>query len=326
MQRKIKIIASGVAVPSKKVTHTQFDHQFNVTDSFKISGILERYMSVDETASQLGAQAATQAINNSPLVWPDIDCLIVASATMDKALPYNAAMLHAQLGLDNQRTTTLDIGASCMSFLMALDMASYLIECNRFKNIMIVSSDIPSYTLDFKNIRENGIFGDGAAAFIISKTPENETSTIMVSQSSTLSKGVDFCQINAGGSRYHNRDSADYKETFSMKGKNVFALVMREFPAFFNGLLEQAQLKKEDIDFFVPHQASMAGLTHMFKELKIAEDKWINIFPYFGNQVAASLPSALHYAIKQEKIKRNDIVYLLGSGAGITLGGLILRY
>lgn len=326
MQRNVKIISSGVAVPQQKVNHSEFDRNFNVSDSLKITGIQERYMAVNETASELGAQAANNALNNSNLEWNDIECLIVASATMDKALPYNAAMLHAELGLDNNRTMTFDIGASCMSFLVALDMASYLIESNRFKNIMIVSADIPAFTLDFQNIRENGIFGDGAAAFIITKTPENEFSSILVSKTSTLSKGVDYCQINAGGSRYHNRDTKDYKKTFAMKGKNVFALVMREFPDFFNNLLKEVSLTKEDINFFVPHQASMAGMTHMFKELKINEDKWMNIFPYYGNQVGASLPSALHHAIQQEKFNRNDLVYLLGSGAGVTLGGLILRY
>lgn len=326
MQRNVKIISSGVAVPQQKVTHSEFDRKFNVSDSLKITGIKERYMAVKETASELGAQAANNALNNSQLEWSDIECLIVASATMDKALPYNAAMLHAQLGLDNNRTMTFDIGASCMSFLVALDMASYLIESNRFKNIMIVSSDIPAFTLDFQNVRENGIFGDGAAAFIITKTPENETSSILVSKTSTLSKGVDYCQINAGGSRYHNRDNPDYKKTFAMKGKNVFALVMREFPEFFNNLLKEASLEKKDINFFVPHQASLAGLTHMFKELDLPEEKWMNIFPKYGNQVGASLPSALHHAIQENKFKRNDLVYLLGSGAGVTLGGLILRY
>lgn len=326
MERKIKIVSSGVAVPKQKVTHVEFDSKFNVENSLKITGVQERYMSVEETASQLGAMAAHNAITNSDLNWSDIECLIVASATMDKALPYNAAMLHAQLGLDDQRTMTFDIGASCMSFLVALDMASYLIESNRFKNIMIVSSDIPAFTLDFQNLRENGIFGDGAAAFIITKTPENETSSILVSKTSTLSKGVDYCQINAGGSRYHNRDKIDYKSTFSMKGKNVFALVMREFPDFFDSLLNQAKVKKSDIQFFVPHQASLAGLQHMFKQLEVPEDKYMNIFPYYGNQVAASLPSALHHAISEKKFNRGDLVYLLGSGAGITLGGLILRY
>lgn len=326
MQRKIKIISSGVAVPKQKVTHIEFDKKFNVEDSLKVTGVLERYMSIEETASQLGAMAANNAINNANLDWSDIDCLIVASATMDKALPYNAAMLHAQLGLDNQRTMTLDIGASCMSFLVALDMASYLIEGNRFKNIMIVSSDIPAFTLDFKNMRENGIFGDGAAAFIITKTPDHESSTILVSKSVTLSKGVDYCQINAGGSRYHNRAHMDYKSTFAMKGKNVFALVLKEFPQFFESLLNESKVKKSDIEFFVPHQASMAAIEHMFKQLEIPQEKYMNIFPYYGNQVAASLPSALHHAIHEKKFNRGDLVYLLGSGAGITLGGLILRY
>lgn len=326
MKRNIKILSSGVAVPAQKVTHTEFDRKFNIKDSLKITGIKERYMSVNETSTELAAIAAQNALNDSQLVWTDIDCLIVASATMDKALPYNASMLHAHLGLDNQRTMTFDIGASCMSFLVALDMASYLIESNRFKNIMIVSADIAAFTLDFKNIRENGIFGDGAAAFIITKTPTEENSSILISKSSTLSKGVDYCQINAGGSRYHNRDSKDYKNTFSMKGKNVFALVMREFPEFFNGLLKDTQLSKENIDFFIPHQASLAGMVHMFKELKLSEDKWMNIFPYYGNQVSASLPTAMHYAIKEGKVKRNNLVYLLGSGAGVTLGGMIIRY
>ena len=111
-----------------------------------------------------------------------------------------------------------------------------------------------------------------------------------------------------------------------MKGKNVFALVMREFPEFFNGLLKDTQLSKENIDFFIPHQASLAGMVHMFKELKLSEDKWMNIFPYYGNQVSASLPTAMHYAIKEGKVKRNNLVYLLGSGAGVTLGGMIIRY
>lgn len=326
MQRKIKIISSGVALPKQKITHLDFDEKFNVKNSLGITGIKERYQSINENASELGANAAKEALNNSKLNWDDIECLIVASATMDKALPYNAAMLHAELGLDTNRTMTFDIAASCMSFLVALDMASYLIECNRFKNIMIVSSDISTFTLDVQNIKENGIFGDGAAAFIITKTPENENSEIIISKTVTLSKGVDYCQINAGGSRYHNRNNPEYKKTFAMKGKSVFALVMREFPDFFNNLLENAKIKKEEIDFFVPHQASLSALNHMFKELKISEDKWINIFPYYGNQVGASLPSALHHAIKQEKIKRDNLVYLLGSGAGITLGGLILRY
>lgn len=326
MERRIKIISSGVSVPKQKLTHNEFDLKFNIKDSLKITGIKERYVSLYENATDLGAEAATIALNGSGLQWSDIDCLIAASATMDKALPYNAALLHAKLGLDNQRTTTLDIGASCMSFLMALDMASYLIECNRFKNIMIVSADIPTFTLDFQNLRENGIFGDGAAAFIITKTKQNENSSIIISKSETLSQGVNYCQINAGGSRYHNRENDEYKPTFSMKGKNVFSLVMKEFPSFFNNLLLQSNLQKENIDFFVPHQASMTALVHMFKYLKIQQEKWINIFPFYGNQVGASLPSAFHHAIVRKNIKRNDLVYLLGSGAGITLGGLILRY
>jgi 3-oxoacyl-[acyl-carrier-protein] synthase-3 len=326
MIKKIKILGMGNAVPTNLVTHKDFDILSKHIDSLEITGVKQRYMSLTETASELGAKAANEALKNTGLNWFDIDCLVVASATMDKALPYNAAMLLSELNLDDYKITTLDISASCMSFLVALDTISYMVEAGRFKNVMIVSSDISSYCLDFTNLKENGIFGDGAAAAIITKTPENETSKIIISKSVTLSKGIDFCQINAGGTRFHNRNKSDYKDTFTMKGRNVFSLVMREFPQFIYELLEKSQLSISDIDCFVPHQASLMAMNHLFENLKIDSNKWINIFENYGNQVAASLPTALSIAINSHKIKRKDKVYLLGSGAGVTLGGLILEF
>lgn len=326
MLRNIKIIGSGIGLPARQVFHEDFDQTFQVQNSLSVTGIESRFMATDETASQLGAIAAVEALKNAKLNWSEIDCLVAASATMDKALPYNAAMLHAELGLDHRRTATFDVGASCLSFFAALDVVSYMIEAGRFRIVMIVSSDISSFALDFANLKENGIFGDGAAAVVVTKTPSNESSKIIFSKMATVSKGVDFCEINNVGSRYHQRNRPDMSQTFKMKGRSVFSLVMREFPEFIRSMLDQSGLHETQIKLYVPHQGSLTAMRHFFSALEVVDERWINIFPQFGNQVGASLPTALHQAIKKNKITRGDHVFLLGTGAGLTLGGLIMEY
>lgn len=329
IKRRIKVIGTGLGLPEKKLFAEEIDQQYGLEKgtSEKQTGIASRFQSTSETAAQLGAKACKTALADSGLNWSDIDCLVATSATMDKALPYNAAMIHAELGLDDQHTPTFDIGASCMSFLVGLDMMSLIIESGRFKNIMLVSSDISTFTVDIRNFHENGIFGDGAAAVVVRAVKEGENSHILHSKFATVSKGVDFCRINAAGSRYHNRPNvADANGLFQMNGRAVYTLAARELPKLIDELLAEANLTINDIDFFVPHQASRSGLDHMIKRLGIPKDKFVDVLAEFGNQVGASLPTALHMGISSKKINRGDKVMLLGTGAGLTIGGMILTY
>jgi 3-oxoacyl-[acyl-carrier-protein] synthase-3 len=261
------------------------------------------------------------------LAWDDIDCLVVASATMDQALPYNAAMLHAELGLSGQRTTTFDIGASCMSFLTALDVCSTLVEAGRFHRVMIASADISTFTTDRADLRTNGIFGDGAAACIIEKTADNDSSAILASASITLSEGIDACQIRSGGSRFHRRvPQSNAEALFEMNPRVLYALVAREMPDFVDRLLASAGLRKKDIDLMIPHQASHLALKHIVRLLGFRRERTVDIFATHGNQVSASLPTALHHGLTETGLPRGSQILLLGSGAGVTIGGVVLTY
>jgi len=322
-ERPIRIIGTGVANPATKLTHQELDQKLGITPglSQRVTGITSRFVTTTETAADLAAEAARMAVANAELRWKDIDCLIGTSATIDQALPYNAATIHAALGLTDERTT-FDIGASCLSFLTGLDIASYLTTAGRFKNILLVGSDISTFTVDMKNLRENGIFGDGAAACIIRKSDPNESSTILHSESTTLSEGVDFCQIRLG-TRFHHR-GIETPGVFEMNPRPLFALTAKKLPAFVSNLLEKAGTSLEEIDLIVPHQASHLALDHAIKLLKIDPKKVVNIFAEHGNQVGASLPTALHYGLKSAR--RGDKILLLGSGAGVTLGGMVIQY
>lgn len=329
-ERPIVIAGTGVAVPEAVLTAGDLDARLGLApgESFRITGVAQRHVSVDETASALGASALRRALDDAKVAWNEIDALVCASATMDQALPFNAAMLLAEIpeALDH-RVSAFDIGASCLSFLHALDLVSCAIEAGRYETVAIVSADIASFTIDLGNLRENGIFGDGAAAVIVRKARTGENSRILASNSATLPEGVDFCRIRSGGSRFHRRGSKSHSEAlFEMEGRRLFALAARTLPDFTACLLAEAGVKNEEIRRLIPHQASRQGLDHITRLIGFDDGRMIDIFGEFGNQVGASLPTALHFAIHRDGMSRGEKVLLLGTGAGVSLGGIVLEY
>lgn len=327
--RSAAILGTGVAVPRLVLTAQELDAKIGVPagESQRVTGIRQRHVSVDETASQLAAEACRAALADAQILWEEVDCLVCASATMDQALPYNAAMVHAELGMHPRGITTLDVGASCLSFLQALDLVSFAMAAGRHATVVIVSADISTFTTDPRNLRENGIFGDGAAAVALRVTPPGLTSRILASRSVTLPEGVDFCRIRSGGSRFHRRGFPEHSEAlFEMRGRQLFALVGRHLPAFVDGLLKDAGVDRQELALLIPHQASRQALDHVAAMLGFDDGRMVDVFGEFGNQVGASLPTALHFAIKRHGLSRGDKALLLGSGAGVSLGGVVFEF
>jgi 3-oxoacyl-[acyl-carrier-protein] synthase-3 len=327
--RRVRILGTASCVPGIVMGHEQLDATCGLVrgTSLKQTGVKSRYLSTTETASALAAKACNEALAASGMSWDDVDCMVAASATMDQALPYNAAMIHAELGLQRQRTTTFDIGASCMSFLTALDICGTLIDTGRFRQVMIVSSDISTFTTDYSDLRTNGIFGDGAAACLIGRAEEGEAASFLAARSITLSEGVTHCQIRAGGSRFHRRvPNSNGDAVFEMNPRPLYGLIAREMPGFVKSLLDDVGMSMRDIDLVVPHQASALALKHITRMLKIPGDRMVDITSTHANQVGASLPTALHFGLRRADIKRGSKLLLLGSGAGVTIGGMVLVY
>ncbi len=298
----IAIAGTGVAVPEKVLLAGELDALLGLPagESFRATGVAKRHTAVGETAAMLAASAVRAALVEAGMEWGAVDCLVCASATMDQALPYNAAMVLAEIPeAKSHRVAALDVGASCLSFLQALDLASCALATGRYGTVVVVSADIATYTTDYRNLRENGIFGDGAAAAVLTAAGEDEPSVLLASRSVVLPEGVEHCRIRSGGSRFHRRGDPRHSEAlFEMNGRALFALVARELPAFVSCLLGEAGLRAEEIDLFVPHQASRPALDHVARMLGFDDGRLVDIFGEFGNQVGASLPTALHFAIR----------------------------
>jgi 3-oxoacyl-[acyl-carrier-protein] synthase-3 len=331
LRTSIRILGSGASLPATAVTREALDARLGLLPGTlaDYGAARQRYLATDETAAGLAARACEQALAASGLAWQDIDCLVAANATMDQGLPYNASLIHAELGLQRHPIASFDVGASCLSFLNALDIVGHLLHNGRYRNVMLVSADIATFGLNWKELRECGNFGDGAAAVVLRRSAPGEASCIRTSSFRTLSQGVHFCEIPAGGSRFHPeriRQPFEPLTKFSMDGKAVFKLVAGAMEGFIADVLEASERTLADIAAVVPHQASRLAIDHLRRRLDVPQDKVVDVFDEFANQVGASLPSALHRAIASARIRRGDDVLLIGSGAGVSLGGMVLTY
>lgn len=326
--RNVEILCTGTALPQHLVKSVDIDRKLGLTagSTERTSGISHRYHSQGETATDLAVAAIDIAMTRGHISIDEIDCLIAASGTMEQAIPYNAAMIHARLGTATP-IPAFDVNMTCLSALMALDLAATMIHSGQYRNILVVSSEIASVGIDWEDAETRGLFGDGAAAVVVRPAAEAGMGVI-ASHFATYSEGAEFCQIKGGGSTHHpSKVNGDYSGygVFQMRGRDAFRLTARVIDRFIGELIVRTPCGLNDIDWIVPHQASRLALDHLCKRLEIPHHKIIDILGRRGNQIAASIPSALHELLVSGKLKRGDRLLLVGTSAGLSLGGLVIQ-
>jgi 3-oxoacyl-[acyl-carrier-protein] synthase-3 len=329
--RRIKVLGTGKYLPKTIITAEALNQRIGSPAGWieKHSGVLIRHFVQDETASKMGAEAARQALSNAGLTLADIDCLVCTSGTMEQNIPSTAALIHRELGGKLGNIPAFDINATCLSFLTGLDTMSYLVDAGRYERILLVATEVASAGLDWSDKESCSIFGDGAAAVIIGKSPPADSSAIIASHMETHSDGANLTEYRGGGTRqpgntYQPGQAKDF--TFQMDGRGVFRMASKLMPDFFQQLLHSGQTPLDSIKLVIPHQASLMSMRLVRKKLGIPAEKFMVIAENHGNTIAASIPMGLHEAIQQQRIQRGDRVMLLGTSAGFSLGGLIFDY
>jgi 3-oxoacyl-[acyl-carrier-protein] synthase-3 len=328
IMRNVEILCTGTALPQHLVKSVDIDRKLGLAagSTERSSGISHRYHSERETATDLAISAIDMALTRGRISIDEIDCLIAASGTMDQAIPYNAAKIHARLGTATP-IPAFDVNMTCLSALMALDLSATMIQSGQYRSILVVSSEIASVGIDWEDAETRGLFGDGAAAVVVRPAIEAGMGVI-ASHFSTYSEGAEFCQIKGGGSTHHpSKVNGDYSGygVFQMRGRDAFRLTSRVIGGFIDELIARTPYGLDEIDWIVPHQASRLALDHLCNRLEIPDHKIVDILGKRGNQIAASIPSALHELLVSDKLKRGDRLLLVGTSAGLSLGGLVLQ-
>ncbi|WLR51151.1 beta-ketoacyl-ACP synthase III [Bacillus tianshenii] len=327
----VKITATATYLPKRVVTSEEVDVRIGEKAGWseKKSGVRTRHFADHETASEMGALAAIKALKKANLTYEDLDCIVCASGVPQQAIPCTAALVQEQLGKQMSGTPCFDVNATCLSFVTALDMMSYAIEANRYRRICIISSEIASAGLDWENKESAALFGDGAVAVIVERASDEDSSKIIHAKMETYSKGAHFTEIRGGGTMISPRhyDKADEKDfLFDMNGRAIFRLTSTLMTDYLDRLFAPVPYSLDDIELVIPHQASQMAMGIIRKKMGVPEERFMNIISTYGNTIAASIPMALHEAIETERIKRGDRILLLGTSAGLSIGGMILEY
>lgn len=332
----VKIEGMGRYMPKRVVTSEELEDRLKLPEGWiaRRNGVLKRHWvePQKESNAYMGARAAEEALQAAGLDLSDIDLILNASGTYQQPIPENSPLIQHELGPSAHGIACMSIGVTCLSFVVALDSAAQFLATGRYEKILIVSSEIASVGLNIEEAESFTLLGDGAAAVVLGRTPESESSAIQTAHLETFSEGAHLTEIKAGGSYhppYNFEDSKDTAFLFAMQGLQTLKLSKTYAYDFLEnlaqGLSKGLVTPFGDIDWVVPHQSSKVGLK-MMESFGWSANKFVGTLEKFGNCIAASIPLTLYDGVVTGRLERGDKLLLVGTSAGISMGGIILNY
>ena len=316
---RIKILGSGLARGSQKVTNFDLEKRVETNDEWIVqrTGITSRYISETENTSDLAVRASLHAIENAGLQKEDIQVIIVATMTPDSMTPSTACLVQAKLGLNDYPILAFDLNAACSGFLYAFQLACDLL--NRYEHILVIGSETLSKIINWDNRSTCVLFGDGAGAMIVTK---GQSQLYHYANSEGDLDGV--LKTEGLPLVHHLQNQLPTVGFLTMQGNDVFRFAVRVLKESIENVLEQAHLTIEDIDLIIPHQANYRIINHVAKRMKIDISKFYMNLQDYGNTSAASIPIAYAEACEKGLMKDCKRVILVGFGSGLTYGATLI--
>lgn len=298
------------------------------------TGISSRHIAGnDETALDLAEGAAKRLLDDFLISPEEIDFILLATQTPDYLLPTSACLLQDRLGIP-KTAGALDFNLGCSAFIYGLALAKSLINTGIAKNVLLVTTETYSKHIHPMDKSTRTIFGDGAAATLISG---NEYEKIGEFVLGTDGSGAPNLIISASGARNPKSESTKKEisddngcihtdENLYMNGPEIFNFTIKTVPKSVKEVLAKNRLSMEDIDLFVFHQANKFMLDYLRKKLDIPTSKFYVNLTNIGNTVSSTIPIALSMAYEEGKIKKGDKILLVGFGVGLSWGATVIEW
>jgi len=315
-----KIIGVGGYLPDKIITNFDLEKIVDTTDEWikTRTGITKRQIAENQTTSDLAIEAIKDAINNANIDKNDIDLIICATTTPDLTFPSTACIIQNKLGIE-KNIIAFDIQAVCCGFVYALSVANDIIKSGKIKTAIVVGAEKMSSLIDWKDRTTCVLFGDGAGAIVLQSTNEENTGII---DTELYANGNYIDMLKTSGGTSTNQVAGN----ILMDGKAVFKHAVEKMSSSIQNIVKNNNLTLEDIDFIIPHQANYRILSMVAEKLNIQNEKFIITIDKHANTSSASIPLALNEAIKQNKIKKGDLLIFEALGAGFTWGSVLVRW
>ena len=321
----------GSYIPKLRLSNEDLARKHNINSSDEWirshTGIGFRHIAEDSQASSdLGLEAARDALERAHLTPDDIGGIIVATATPDyPGFPSTACIIQDKLGA--KRAFAFDLAAGCSGFIYGLEAARGMLHTGQIKHILVVGADKLTSVVDW-NDRNSVLFGDAAGAAVVSADPGHPAGTrgVICSELHADGSGADALMVAAGGSRKPMKNGFDdiSEITLRMEGRRVYNFEVSVLVSTLKALLEQGSRTIDDITYIVPHQANSRIIQAAAKRLGIPMEKFYVNIEDLANTSAASIPVALREMEEKKLLHRGDTIALIGFGAGLTYGGNII--
>ncbi len=326
---KAVVAGTGAYLPEKVLSNFDLEKMLDTSDTWirTRTGIQERRIAAkDECSSTMAAEAAKMALECANTEAQDIDLIIVATSTPDVIFPSTACFVQKEIGAG--KAAAYDVSAVCSGFIYAMSIAEQYIKSGRYKNILIIGSEVNSRILDWTDRTTCILFGDGAGAAVLKGVEAERECGVLSSHIYSDGNQSHIISVPGGiGKTSVTHEAIDEKQyCIKMVGNTTFKMAVKKMVEVAKEALEFNGLSPEDIDWMVPHQANKRIIDSVAERLDFPEEKtFINIHKY-GNTSGAAIPIALHEANSSGKMKAGDLVLITGLGAGLTWGAVVIRW
>ena len=318
---RTKFLGTGSYVPERVVTNADLEANVATTNKWIVTrtGIRERRLaSPREATSDLAFKASLMALEDAGVKARELDMIIVATCTPDSPMPSTACHLQHLLGARN--AAPMDINAACTGFIYSLAVADAMIRSGMAGKVLLVGAEVMSRWIDWEDRSTCILFADGAGAVVLGST-RGSRSGVLSTHLYVCGRQASLLCIPSGGTRIPVTAEAEKKRlnTVKMKGNETFKLAVKGMAQAAQKALKANGIAGEEVGLFVPHQANIRIIEATAKRLKIPMSKVMVNIDRYGNTSAATIPIAVDEAARRKRIKRGDLVLLVGSeGRGIS--------
>lgn len=321
-------------LPEKVLTNSDIVEQFPEWTVDKIEkkiGIRERHITVDgETASDLAIKAAEKLFAANNYDRSTVDYLIFVTQSPDYHLPTTACLIQTRLGL-SKKITAIDVNLGCSGFVTGLSLAKAVVVSGQAKNVLLLTAETYSKYMHERDKSNRTIFGDGAAATLVSTEGFAEVGEFVIGTDGT---GAENLIVKTGGARHpqpmNDLKFDDFGNPFSsdnlfMDGPAILNYSLDSIPQLVKDVLEKNQLEMDDVNLHVYHQANIFLANLERRKLKIPQERYYCNIEHVGNTVSSTIPIALCLALQDGTIKDGFNILSVAQGLGYTWGGFVLK-
>ena len=302
-----RITGWAIDLPERVLTNDELSQMVDTSDEWikERSGISSRH--IDGKVSEMSTNAGKAALEKAGVKPEEIDLFILATTTADKVVPATSTIVQNNLGLS---CGAFDLNAACSGFVYGLVTAMQFSDSGMEKILLIGSDSLSTFT-DWEDRTTCVLFGDGAGAVVIERTSEQPCFLGWDLMSDGSAADLLYCEH--GGK-------------IVMHGQEVFRRAVIAMENAANTAMKKAGVTSDDISLVVPHQANVRIIDAAMKRLGIANEKAALVMDKTGNTSAASIPLALIDSIDSGRVKQDDLLLLVGFGAGMTSAAAVVRW